>query len=109
LSGLRRRSLSFLLLIASALLIAPPSSRAQSKPPINSQNCGASVEENLTAAQKALQSNDATARVALVCVIEAENDLDKRLKAVESRNASGALTAPVVATPCNWAGANGCR
>jgi hypothetical protein len=109
LSGLRRRSFSFLLLVASALLIVQPSSRAQTAPPTNSQNCGATVAENLAAAQKALQSNDATTRAALGCLIEAENDLDKRLKAVESRNASGALTAPVVATPCNWAGANGCR
>jgi hypothetical protein len=109
LSGLRRRSLSFLILIASALLVASPSSRAQTASPDKSQNCGATVEDNLAAAQKALQSNDATAHLALVCLIEAESSLDKRLKAVESRNASGTLTAPVVATPCNWAGANGCR
>jgi len=109
LSGLRRRSLSFLILIASALLVAPPSSRAQTAPPTNSQNCGTTVEENLAAAQKTLQSSDAATRAALGCLIEAENNLDKRLKAVESRNTSGTLTAPVVATPCNWAGANGCR
>jgi hypothetical protein len=106
---LRRRSLSFLLLIVSALLIAPPSSRAQTAPSTNSQNCGTTVEDNLAAAHKALQSNDAATRTALACLIEAENGLDNRLKAVESRNASGVLTAPVVTTPCNWAGANGCR
>jgi hypothetical protein len=95
LSGLRRRSLSFLILIAQALLIAPPSSRAQTAPPTNSQNCGATIEENLANAQRALQSNDAPPRVALVCLLQANVILNDRLHEVEQgRSKTGTLTAP---------------
>jgi hypothetical protein len=87
--------LSLLILLASALLIAPPSSRAQSKPPINPQNCGTTVEETLAAAQRALQSNDAAARVALVCLMQATVILNDRLHDVEQgRSKAGTLTAP---------------
>jgi hypothetical protein len=83
-----------LLLIASALLFAPPSSRAQTS--TNSQACGATVAENLTAAQKALQSNDATARVALVCLIEATSTLNKRVTNDEDGHPqSGTLHMPM--------------
>jgi hypothetical protein len=93
LSGLR--TLSFLIPIALALLIAPSSSRAQTKQPINSPTCGATVEENIVAAQKALQSNDAAARGALVCLLQATDALNDRLRDVEQgRSKRGTLTAP---------------
>jgi hypothetical protein len=94
--GLRRRSLSFLILIASALLIAPPSSRAQITPPTNSRNCGATVEENLAAAQRALQSKDKDTREALFCLIEATSALDNRVRNDEDGHPqSGTLHMPM--------------
>jgi hypothetical protein len=96
LSGLRRRSLSFLLLVVSALLIAPPSSRAQNKPPINSQACGATVEESLAVAQTALQSKDKDTREALVCLMEAMSALNKRVSNDEDGHPqSGTLHMPM--------------
>jgi hypothetical protein len=96
LSGLRRRSLSFLIPIALALLFAPSSSRAQAKQPINSPTCGATVAENLVAAQKALQSDDKETRGALVCLMAATTSLDKRLSDDEAGHpASGTLHMPM--------------
>jgi hypothetical protein len=96
LSGLRRRSLPFLILIASALLVAPPSSRAQTTTPTNSHNCGATVEEDLANAQKALQSRDKDTREALVCLMEAMSALNKRLTDDEAGHPqSGTLHMPM--------------
>jgi hypothetical protein len=96
LSGLRRRSLSFLILIASALLIAPPLSRAQTTPPTNSHNCGATVEGSLAIAQTALQSKDKDTREALVCLIEATSTLNKRVTNDEAGHPqSGTLHMPM--------------
>jgi hypothetical protein len=83
LSGLRRRSLSFLILIASALLIAPPSSRAQTASSTNPQNCGATVEDNLAAAQKAFATNDAALRPAFACLLKATIALNDRQNKLE--------------------------
>jgi hypothetical protein len=98
------RSHNIVFFVALLLGTAPAWAHAAPQP----ASCGASVAENLAAAQKALAGNNTALRPALTCLIEATNDLDKRLKAVEGQK-TGTLTAPVVTTPCNWAGANGCR
>jgi hypothetical protein len=93
---LYRRSLSFLFLIASALLVAPPSSRAQATPPTNSQDCGATVEENLAAAHTALQSKDKDMRETLVCLMKATSALNKRVSNDEDGHPqSGTLHMPM--------------
>ena len=45
--------------------------------------CGATVEDNLAAAQKALQSNDKATRAALVCLLEATSTLNDRVHGCE--------------------------
>ena len=100
LSGLRRRSLSFLILIASALLLAPPSSRAETTLPINSQSCGATVEDNLAAAKQAISSNDTAMHAALACLIEATIALNRRVHNDEDGHpASGVLHLPMLDVP----------
>jgi hypothetical protein len=85
-----------LILIASALLIAPASSRAQTTPPTNSHNCGATVEENLANAQKALQAKDKDTRETLVCLMEATIALNKRVSNDEAGHPqSGTLHMPM--------------
>jgi hypothetical protein len=72
--------------------------------------CGKTVADNLAAAQKAIQSNNAAMHSALVCLIEATGTLNNQVQTITAgRDASGALNVPSAVTPCNWAGANGCR
>ena len=93
--GLRRRSLSFLISIGLALLVAQPSARAEAKRSINLQTCGTTIEENLTAARKALQSDDKATRAALACLIEATSTLDEKLRNDEQgQQQSGMLRFP---------------
>jgi hypothetical protein len=83
-----------------ALLVAQPSARAETKPPTNSQACGTTIEENLAAARKALQSNNAETQAALVCLIEATSALNERLQAAgPGGQQSGMLHAPVSDVP----------
>jgi len=80
-----------------ALLVAPPSSRAETQPLSNSQSCGATTDESLAAAQKALQSKDKETRGALVCLLAATMALNKRVTDDEDGHPqSGILHLPVV-------------
>ena len=93
LSGLRSRSL--LWVVALVLLVAPQLARAETgnAAPVT---CGKTIAEKLATAQRALQSNDATAHVALACLIEATIDLNDRVQADASgQQESGMLRAPV--------------
>lgn len=91
--GLRSRSL--LWVVALVLLVAPQLARAETgnAAPVT---CGKTIAEKLATAQRALQSNDATAHVALACLIEATIDLNDRVQADASgQQESGMLRAPV--------------
>jgi len=78
--------------------VGPPSSRAQAKPPASSENCGATLNENLAAAQKALQSDSKDTRGALVCLVAATIALNKRVSDDEDGHPqAGILHMPLVA------------
>jgi hypothetical protein len=76
------------------LLAVPSFARAQ----VGSSGktiCGASVADNLAAAQKALQSNNGALRPALTCLIEATVALNDRVHNDEDGHpASGVLVLP---------------
>ncbi len=95
---MRRRFSTFLVWVALVLLASlqavgagtPPASQIE-----NSGVCGKTVAENLTAARKALQSSDPTARAALACLIEATAALDARVAIADhTRAPSGLLHVP---------------
>ncbi len=97
----RRDSIQRLLSIVFTLglLAIHPVFAANDAPPISSAattaTCGATVEDNLAAARKALQSDDKAARAALACLLEATSALNDRLSNDEQgRPASGFLRFP---------------
>ena len=98
-----QRYSSFLILATLAALSAPQSARADALPATQtqiSQACGTTVEENLAAARKALQSDDKTAHAALACLIEATSALNKKLDPTEPGGQQpGMLHAPVSDVP----------
>jgi uncharacterized membrane protein YccC len=62
--------------------------------------CRATVDEQIAAARKALQSNDPTARAALACLIETTTALNKRLQGLESAGARPVMfSVPVLNVP----------
>jgi len=64
--------------------------------------CGATVEDNLAAAQKALQSNDNAARAALACLIAATATLNEHVRNLDQgRSATGRLAAPITPLQLN--------
>jgi hypothetical protein len=84
-------------LLANSPAIAA-SSDAQATP--GDSACGTTVEANLAAARKALQSNDRTTRAALACLIAATTSLNEHLRNLDQgRLASGELRAPETDLP----------
>ena len=74
-----------------------PAAQAES-----SAACGATVEDNLAAAQKALQSNDKAARAALACLIAATATLNEQVRNLDrGRSAAGKLAAPITSLQLN--------
>jgi hypothetical protein len=96
--GLRSRSL--FVVVALVLLVAPQSARAETGSAPATQiaatsACGKTIDEKLAAAQKALQADDAAARPALACLIEATAALNDRVHNDEDGHpAAGVLVLP---------------
>jgi hypothetical protein len=67
------------LLFASPVLAASGDAQA----PLGDNACGSTVEANLAAARKALQSDDKTTRATLGCLIAATNALNERVRSLE--------------------------
>jgi hypothetical protein len=62
--------------------------------------CGATIEDNLAAAQKAIQSDDKATRAALACLIEATAALNRQVQNLaQSRSPAGALRVPTMTFP----------
>ena len=102
--GLRRRSSSFLIPFALALLTTSQTARAAATspaPPSQSPaGCGATIEDNLAAAQKAMQSDDKATRAALACLIEATAALNRQVQNLDQgRSPAGALRVPTMTFP----------
>jgi len=97
---LRPRSLSFLVLVALALLVTSQAVRAAGTPPATqiegAASCGTTTAEQIAAARKALAATDARSeRAALACLIEATRSLDEKLDNYQQgRPAAGALHVP---------------
>jgi hypothetical protein len=95
---LRLRFSTVYLPIALALIIGAQFARAnetltatQAK---SAQACGTTIEDNVSAARKALQSNDKTTRAALACLIDAVSALNaEKCEAVRS-DGTTVLTVP---------------
>jgi hypothetical protein len=80
---------------------APAASSTNSSPPATpSQSpagCGATIEDNLAAAQKAMQSDDKATRAALACLIEATAALNRQVQNLDqTRSPAGALRVPTM-------------
>jgi hypothetical protein len=105
LSGLRRRSLSFLIPAVLALLVAPQLARAETSraspatQPAITSTCGKTIDEKLAVAQTALRSNGANSSAGSVCMLEAMIALNDRLHELEQGHTTGELRAPVITYP----------
>jgi hypothetical protein len=103
--GLRRgSSSSFLIPFALALLTTSQTVQAAATspaPPSQSPaGCGATIEDNLAAAQKAMQSDDKATRAALACLIEATAALNRQVQNLDQgRSPAGALRVPTMTFP----------
>jgi hypothetical protein len=103
--GLRRgSSSSFLIPFALALLTTSQTAQAAATspaPPSQSPaGCGATIEDNLAAAQKAIQSDDKATRAALACLIQATAALNRQVQNLDQgRSPAGALRAPTTTFP----------
>ena len=83
------------------LLVAPQSSRAEvsgaspTAQPAIASACGKNIDENIAAAQKALQSNDNASHIALTCLIDATIAINQRMHNDEDGHpVSGVLSLP---------------
>jgi hypothetical protein len=102
--GLRRGSSSFLIPFALALLTTSQTTLAAATSPApQSQTlagCGATIEDNLAAAQKAMQSDEKATRAALACLIEATATLNRQVQNLDQgRSPAGALRVPTMTFP----------
>jgi len=83
---------------ALGLLLASPAVAANSdaQATLGDSACGVTVETNLAAAQKALQSNDKATRAALACLVAATSALNEKVRNDKiGEQASGMLAVPV--------------
>jgi len=102
--GLRRGSSSFLIPFALALLTTSQTVQAtatsSATPGQSAAGCGATIEDNLAAAQKAMQSDDKATRAALTCLIEATAALNRQVQNLDQgRSPAGALHMPTLNFP----------
>jgi hypothetical protein len=80
---------------ASSTAPSPPATPGQSP-----EACGATIEDNLAAAQRAVQSDDKATRAALVCLIEATAALNRQVQNLDQgRSPAGALRVPAMTFP----------
>lgn len=67
---------------------------------VDTATCGSTVDDNLDAARHALGSNDKTMRQALVCLIGATSNLNRRLSSVSpEKQQPGVMYVPVSSLP----------
>ena len=106
---MRRRYSSIIFLVALALLAVPQSAWTVGASPTtqadSARTCGATVEDKLAAARKALGTNSANPYTAVVCLTDALAALNEQLRNIgQERSLSGELRAPFIDYPPQPAG-----
>jgi hypothetical protein len=84
------------LVFTLGLLANSPTAAASGEVEATPEACGSTIEANLAAAQKSLQSNGKTTRTAVACLIEATTALNEKVHNDRiGQQASGMLSVPV--------------